>query len=127
MSLGLALWATDVGALSAFLVEIGGLTEVARHPGYAALKTGEGDVFVYADESYAGHPWFDAVSKEGSARGIGTDIRLRVDDVVALHTRAVAAGGVSVAAPYEDDGKRVCQVMGPDGYLFTLWQPSAAS
>ncbi len=126
MSLGLALWATDVGALATFLVEIGGLREVARHPGFAALKAGDADLFVYADEGFAGHPWFDALSKEGSARGIGADVRLQVTDVLGAHANALKAGAVSVAAPYEDDGRRICQVMGPDGYMFTLWQSSAS-
>ena len=125
MSLGLALWATDVGALSTFLVEIGGLSEVARHPGFAALRAGDSDIFVYADEAYAGHPWFDAVTKEGSARGIGADVRLEIANVIETYATALVRGAVSVAAPYEDDGRRVCQVMGPDGYLFTLWQTAA--
>lgn len=122
MSLGLALWATDVGALANFLVDVCGLTEADRHPGFAALRAGDADLFVYADEGYAGHPWFDALSKEGSARGIGADVRLEVADVVRTYASALKAGSISVAAPYEDDGRRVCQVMGPDGYLFTLWQ-----
>ena len=122
MSLGLALWATDVGALVEFLTYVGGLQEVARHPGFASLRAGSAEVFVYADEAHAGHPWFDALSKEGSARGIGADVRLQVADAADAHVRALMAGAVSVTPPYEDGGQRLCQVMGPDGYLFTFWQ-----
>ena len=122
-ALGVVLWTEDIGGLAAFLEAAAGATVRARHPGFAALDAGGGEILLHADESHPGHPWHGALAGEGVARGIGAEVRVRVDDVDAHHARALALGGVSIRPPYADEGARVCQIMGPDGYFFTLWEP----
>lgn len=120
--LALTLWATDVFALAAFLEKAAGLTMAERHPGFALLRGDGFEVQVHADESYRGHPWWEALAREGVARGIGAEIRIRVQDVTAAYRSALALGANAIAAPFEVDGTLECQVMGPDGYMLALWQ-----
>ncbi len=122
-ALSLVLWATDLDGFTAFLTEVAGATPRTRHPGFAALDLGGSEIQLHADESYAGHPWREALAREGAARGIGAEVRLRVDAVDARHRKAVELGYVSIQRPHEGDAGRTCQVMGPDGYFFTLWEP----
>ena len=119
---GIALWATDVFATAAFLERVAGLSVEERHPGYARLRAGEAVIAVHDDESYRGHPWFDALRREGAARGIGAELRFRVDSVPQAFEEAMKLGGQSIAPPYEFEGTLECQVMAPDGYLCSLWQ-----
>jgi hypothetical protein len=123
IGLGLVLWTTDIEGLSAFLSEAVGLSEVVRHPGYCVLDAGGAHVVLHSDEALRGHPWYNALRKEGVARGIGAEVRLRVRDVSLAFDRAMRMGGLTIMAPYEVDGDFECQVMGPDGYLFTFWEP----
>ncbi|MES4792025.1 MAG: hypothetical protein C4321_02715 [Chloroflexota bacterium] len=120
---GLVLWATDVGALADFLVEVAGARLLDRHPGFAALEGPGCDIEVHADETYRGHPWFVALKREGVARGIGAELVFGVDDVLAAYRAAIRLGARVIAQPYEFEGRVECQVMGPDGYVFGLWQP----
>lgn len=127
-SLGVALWTEDIGAFAAFLTEVAGATLRLRHPGFAALDAaGGGEILLHGDESHPGHPWHGALAGEGMARGIGAEVRLRVDGVDARHERALALGCVSIQPPHADEGARACQIMGPDGYFFTLWEPQIGS
>lgn len=120
--LALTLWATDVFALAGFLEKAAGLTFAERHPGFARLAGDGFEIQVHADESYRGHPWWEALAREGVARGIGAEIRIRVADVAAAYRSALALGGNAIAAPFELDGTVECQVMAPDGYVLALWQ-----
>ncbi len=122
--LGLILWATDIPGFAAFLADVCEMTVLQRHPGYALLDAGGASIVLHDDESYRGHPWYDALRREGLARGIGTELRFRVTDVQASYTRALRLGAVAVQAPALVDGSQECQVMGPDGYLLSLWQPA---
>ena len=127
-SLGVALWTDDIGAFATFLTEVAGATLRVRHPGFAALAAaGGGEILLHGDESHPGHPWHGALAGEGMARGIGAEVRLRVDGVDARHERALALGCVSIQPPHADEGARACQIMGPDGYFFTLWEPQIGS
>ncbi len=123
--LGLILWTTDITALGGFLTEVANARLIEQHPGFARLDLGGAEISLHADEADPGHPWYDALQDEGITRGIGAELRLRVDDVVATHALAEAAGAVTVMEPYDAGIARECQVMGPDGYLFTLWQPAS--
>ena len=125
-ALSVVLWATDLDAFAAFLEGVLGAAIRERHPGFAALTIDGAEILLHADESYRGHPWFDALGEEGAARGIGAEIRLRVGAVRERYRRALELGAVSIQAPHEDGGARTCQLMGPDGYFFTLWEPSPA-
>ncbi|MBI5946522.1 MAG: hypothetical protein HY875_00095 [Chloroflexi bacterium] len=118
---GLVLWTTDIPALAGFLQQAGGMTLLEQHPGYASLRAGATTIALHADESYRGHPWYDALRREGAARGIGAELRVRVADVATAYATALRLGGQAVQPPYDDAGIRECQVMGPDGYLVSLW------
>lgn len=120
--LALTLWATDVFALAAFLEKVAEMPVAERHPGFALLSGDGFEVQVHADESYRGHPWWEALAREGVARGLGAEIRIRVADVASSYKSALVLGGNAIAAPFEMDGTLECQVMGPDGYVFALWQ-----
>lgn len=119
--LGVILWSTDVFVLTSFLEAVAGLEVAERHPGFASLRAGESTVMVHADEAYRGHPWFRALTKEGVARGIGAELRFRVASAEAAFAAALRQGGLSVTPPYADGVRTECQVMGPDGYLLSLW------
>ena len=119
---GLVLWATDVFALADFLERVAGANAEGRHPGFAELRAGPVSIVIHADEAYRGHPWFNAVTREGVARGIGAEMRFSVSDVDSAYREALKIGGQGIAAPYAIDGGTEATVMGPDGYLFSLYQ-----
>ncbi|MBI2765136.1 MAG: hypothetical protein HYX53_04400 [Chloroflexi bacterium] len=122
--LSLVLWSTDIPGLVRFLERVAGVAVEAMHPGYAALRLGDSRLIVHGDEAYRGHPWYTALAREGVARGIGAEIRLRVDDASAAFSHALAMGGLSIQPPNEVEGTIECQVMGPDGFLMALWAPA---
>lgn len=119
----LILWTTDIAALGRFLQTVAGVRLAEQHPGYARLFAGESEIMLHSDESYRGHPWYDALNREGAARGIGSELRFAVPDVLDSYARALRIGALSVQPPYDDLDTRECQVMGPDGFLVSLWQP----
>jgi len=125
--LGLILWTTDIEGLARFLQSVAGLNVETLHPGYASLRLDGAQVVLHADEAYRGHPWYDALRREGVARGIGAELRFRVEDVDARYGAALRRGGLAIQAPYDQDGVRECQVMGPDGYVLSLWQTIEAN
>ena len=120
---GVTLWATDVFRMADFLVKVAELDLLQRHPGFASLRAGGALVTVHDDESYRGHPWYNALSREGVARGIGAELRFRVEDASRSYSEALKLGAQSIAAPFEYEGTLECQVLGPDGYVLSLWQP----
>jgi catechol 2,3-dioxygenase-like lactoylglutathione lyase family enzyme len=125
--LGLVLWTTDIPGMTDFLEKAAGVRVAARHPGFAELDADGGTISLHADEASRSHPWFNALAREGVARGIGTEIRLRVASTPQAFAKATAMGALSVLPPSEIDGHLECQVMGPDSYLFTFWQEEAAA
>lgn len=118
---GVVLWTTDVPGLTDFLEKVAGLAVEARHPGYASLIANGSRVMIHADEAYRGHPWYNALTREGAARGIGAEIRFRVPDADRAYSDAVHLGAQVITPPYDDGPVRECQVMGPDGFLISLW------
>ncbi|HMO96302.1 MAG TPA: hypothetical protein PKD27_09270 [Tepidiformaceae bacterium] len=119
---GLTLWATDVFALADFLVAVTGAALHERHPGFASLLVGGMPLSIHDDESYRGHPWFNALAREGVARGIGAELRFQVEDTMKSYREALNRGGQVIAAPFEFEGALECHVMAPDGYVLALWQ-----
>jgi hypothetical protein len=120
--LSLVLWATDIPALATFLQRVGGMRLEGLHPGFATLVSGPSRIVLHADdEADRRHPWYQALRREGVARGIGSELRLRVTDVDAAYREALRLGGLGIVAPTPLDDSVECQVMGPDGYLFSLW------
>jgi hypothetical protein len=121
-ALGIVLWATDVPALAAFIARIAGVHVAEQHPGYAVINLPGCSIAIHADEAYRGHPWFEARHREGSARGIGAELRLHaLSGVQRAYREALAAGATVVYPPHDQDAFQECQLLGPDGYLFTLW------
>jgi catechol 2,3-dioxygenase-like lactoylglutathione lyase family enzyme len=120
---GLVLWTTDISSLAGFLAEVGGVTVVAQHPGMAELDAGGVHLTLVEDEADRGHPWWDALSQDGIARGVGVILRFEVADVLDAYATAQDLGGGAVLPPHDLEGTRECQVLGPDGYLCSLWQP----
>jgi catechol 2,3-dioxygenase-like lactoylglutathione lyase family enzyme len=118
------LWTTDVSALADFMADIAGLAVEQSMPGFARLLAGAAAVELHSDEVYRGHPWHTALVREGVARGIGAELRFRVDDVEATYALALRRGALAIEAPTEVDQTIECQVMGPDGFLLTLWEPA---
>ncbi len=123
--LGIVLWTTDIVAMARFLESVAGLHVDELHPGYASLRANGARIVLHADEAYRGHPWYDALMREGVARGIGAEMRFRVADVDASYAAAIRAGGLAIQQPYVMDGIAECQVMGPDGFLFAFWRDAA--
>lgn len=119
---GVTLWATDVFALADFLHRVAGATIEQRHPGFALVSAGSTLIQLHDDESYRGHPWYEALHREGLARGVGAELRFRVESVTAAYNEALKRGAQSIAPPYEFEGTLECQVMGPDAYVLSLWQ-----
>lgn len=124
--LGLVLWTTDIAGLADFLVAAGGMELLSRHPGFAELRAGRARVLLHDDAAGRGHPWYRALAREGVARGIGAELRLKVADVEAAFARALRLGALSIAPPSAAEGTRECQVMGPDGYVLGLWEEDLA-
>ncbi len=122
-ALGLVLWTTDVANLARFLESVAGLSVEQLHPGFASLRSDGSTIQLHADEAYRGHPWYDALQREGVARGIGAELRFRVEDVETAYATALRAGALAIQPPYEMDELKECQVMGPDGFLLALWRP----
>lgn len=120
--LGLSLWTTNIVALARFLEVVAGMTVEQQHPGYASLRIAGAQIVLHDEAGYRGHPWYNALRNEGVARGIGAEIRLEVTDVDGAYSRALQLGGLAIEAPSDVDDTRECQVMGPDGYLLTLWR-----
>lgn len=120
-SFGVILWTTDIGGLAHFLASVAGAEIEAQHPGFAVLHAGPARIELHADEIYRGHPWYTALTREGAARGVGTELRFRVRDVQDSYARALRAGATAITPPYVDRGQIECQVLGPDGFLVCLW------
>ncbi len=119
--LSLVLWTTDVSALAGFLRTVAGLEIVEQHPGYASLRAGDVLLMLHADEAYRGHPWYDALLREGAARGIGAEVRLRVPNVEEAYRAALRLGAQAIAPPYDSGIAFECSVMVFDGFLISLW------
>ncbi|MBH77064.1 MAG: hypothetical protein CL897_02380 [Dehalococcoidia bacterium] len=122
-ALSIVLWATDLHDFATFLTTVVGAKLHTRHPGFVSLTVEGAEIQLHSDESFPGHPWREAISSEGSARGIGTEVRIRVDTIEKRHKKAIELGYVSIQQPHEESTGRTCQIMGPDGYFFTLWEP----
>lgn len=109
------------------MIELTNARLLEQHPGFARLDVGGSDISLHADEADPEHPWYDALVEDGITRGVGAELRMLVDDVLSTHRTAELLGAVTVLAPYDAGLTRECQVMGPDGFLFTFWQPSDPS
>ncbi|MEX0783931.1 MAG: hypothetical protein WD557_14920 [Dehalococcoidia bacterium] len=120
---GIVLWTTDIPALCDFLADVASMDVHERMPGFASLRVNGASILLHSDEVYRGHPWYNALAREGVARGIGAELRVRVPDVEAAYSLALRRGALAIEAPTGVDETVECQVMGPDGFVLTLWEP----
>jgi len=118
----LALWTTDIPALAGFLSGVAGLSLIEDYPGYARLQAWNAEIELHGDDDAdRRHPWYQALARDGAARGIGAEIRIQVDDVDAAFATALRGGALSIRPPTVTGEMSLATVMGPDGYFFTLW------
>jgi hypothetical protein len=121
---GLVLWTTDIGALARFFEQVCGLETVDEFPGFARLHAWNAAVELHSDDDAdRRHPWYNALRREGAARGIGSEVRIRVASVDAAYQAAVRLGALAIQPPI-DSGQTAYHttIMGPDGYLFTIYE-----
>jgi catechol 2,3-dioxygenase-like lactoylglutathione lyase family enzyme len=119
---GLVLWTTDIPALSRFLTQVCGLEVVEEFPGFARLHAWNAVVELHSDDDAdRRHPWYQALARDGVARGIGAEVRIRVEDVDASVRAAQELGGLVIRHPSPLAEPYLATVMGPDGYLISVW------
>jgi len=117
------LQVSDVDETVAFYESVFGLDVRERSASKATFRTGECSLVVQAD--------FDAdtlaafgMTPPGPDRGDGLVIVLDVEDVDAVHERAVDRGATVLTPPREVDwGRRLCLIEDPDGYVFEVSRP----
>ena len=120
----------DVEASLAFFERAFGLARrfVAPGGGYGELETGA-TALAFADHATArGSLGQDYVAAADSARPLGIEVGLVIDDVPAAVQRAVAAGAVLLREPTAKPwGQVVAYLRAPDGTLVELCTPVTAS
>ena len=115
--------AKDLEESTEFYESVFGLDVRERSASKATFRTGECSLVVQAD--------FDAdtlaafgMTPPGPDRGDGLVIVLDVEDVDAVHERAVDRGATVLTPPREVDwGRRLCLIEDPDGYVFEVSRP----
>ncbi|MCB0221803.1 MAG: hypothetical protein KDH09_19050 [Chrysiogenetes bacterium] len=119
----MVLWTTDIPALAGFLSDVAGLSLIEEYPGYARLQAWNAEIELHGDDDAdRRHPWYQALSRDGAARGIGAEIRIQVEDLDAAFATALRRGALSIRPPTSAGDMDLATVMGPDGYFFTLWR-----
>src|SRR5688572_12643685 len=99
-SLGLVLWTTDIAALNRFLVDVAGFEVIREFPGFARLHSWNAVVELHSDDDAdRRHPWYQALAREGAARGIGTELRIGVPAVDPAFQVALNLGAVAIRHP----------------------------
>jgi len=90
---------------------------------FAAFEREGVKLQLHADHTYAQMPWAPRLG-DGSARGLGAEIRMLGLDPDAAEARAREAG-FSVLVPVRDwpHGWRDCVLEDPDGYTFAVGVP----
>ncbi len=121
--IGLVLWTTDLAAMARFLVQVAGLEIVEDFPGYVRLHGWNAVIELHGDDDAdRRHPWYGALAREGAARGIGAELRIKVAAVDTAYQSALLSGAQAIQAPTEVGPAYQATVMGPDGYFLTLWE-----
>lgn len=90
---------------------------------FAAFEREGVNLQLHADHTYAEMPWAPRLG-DGSARGLGAEIRILGLDPDAAEARARDAG-FTVLVPVRDwpHGWRDCVLEDPDGYTFAVGVP----
>ena len=111
----------DVDQSVAFYSERLGFTTLRKEPDFAVVALGEAHVLLAA-EAHTSREWLAA-----GPRGIGSNVRIMVDDVDAVYQRA-KAGGVPIVQEIADRsyGLRDFILADPDGFMLRFASALAA-
>jgi len=119
------LQVTDVDATVACYESVFGLSVAERSPSKATFRPGECELVVQAEFDEETLSAF-GMTPPGPDRGGGVVVVLTVEDVDAVHQRALDHGATVLAEPREVSwGRRLCLIEDPDGYVFELSRPLA--
>jgi uncharacterized glyoxalase superfamily protein PhnB len=118
--LSLNLLVADVAAAVEFYQHVFE-AEVHYHDiDFGALRVGPVEVMLHADHTHDEHAWYPAL-RQGTARGVGLQLRILGMDPDALEARARAAGA-QIVQPAADKGHgwREVLVRDPSGYEWAV-------
>ena len=117
------LMVADVDETADFYETVFGLSVTERSETKAVFSTGDCELVVeetFDEETLSAF----GLDPPGSDRGSGVIVVVEVEDVEAVHERALDAGATVRAAPREVDwGREMCLVEDPNGYVFELSRP----
>lgn len=117
------LMVADVGRSTAFYAETIGLDIADRGDRSTAFDTGEGQLMIEQDFEPEALAAF-GLEPPGEPRGDGLIVVIEVDDVAAVHERAVDADADVLIEPREVDWSReMFLVRDPDGYVVEVSRP----
>jgi len=113
----------DVARSVPFYRDVLDLSLLYSDEDFAAFEREGVKLQLHADHTYAQMPWAPRLG-DGSARGLGAEIRMLGLDPDAAEARAREAG-FSVLVPVRDwpHGWRDCVLEDPDGYTFAVGVP----
>ena len=112
------LTSRDVAAAAAFYREALGFETTYDSDWYVSLRLGEFELAILAHD----HP---TIPEGYRAVPSGVVVNLEVDDVDAVHARALDSGATEALAPYDMEGVgRLAYVLDPDNNVLGLIQPS---
>lgn len=117
------LLVSNVEESVAFYEDVFGLGLEERSGTKATFETGSCELVVEEDFEEDAFAAF-GLRPPGDDRGRGVFVVLDVDDVDAVHERAVERGASVPAEPRTVDwGRRICLIEDPDGYVIEVGRP----
>lgn len=117
------LMVTDVDRSTAFYAETVGLEIADRGDRSTAFDTGDGQLMIEQDFEAETLAAF-GLEPPGPHRGEGLIVVIEVDDVDAVHDRALDADAEVLMAPREVDwGRKMFLLRDPDGYVVEVSRP----
>lgn len=115
-SLRLELFVRDVAASVAFYRDVLGFATESEQPGYVSVFLGSVVIGICAQSDLPHGHHFNR--SPGAPNGVGVEIVIEVDDVMALHDRVTAAGyRVTTRLGRRAWGATDFRVVDPDGYF----------
>jgi catechol 2,3-dioxygenase-like lactoylglutathione lyase family enzyme len=129
MKFGYAIvYVADVNASLAFFDKAFGLkTRFSHESGYGELDTGETTLAFATHDLGRNNLPAGYIAADASAKPLGIEIALVTDSVADAHSRAVAAGAITIKEPMlKPWGQTVSYLRCPDGTLVELCSPIAA-
>jgi len=122
------VYVADVNASLAFFGKAFGLkTRFSHESGYGELDTGETTLAFATHDLGRNNLPAGYVAGDTSPKPLGIEIALVTDSVAEAHSRAVAAGAITIKEPMlKPWGQTVSYLRCPDGTLVELCSPIAA-